>query len=799
MSKRSFVSSLNIVQSAHVFALLLLMITTPLSWAAPGVEAGENHTCAINNAGGVQCWGRNESGRLGDGTTTERSTPVAVIGLSSGVVAIAAGTTHTCALTMTGAVYCWGSNSSGRLGDGTTTNRPTPVAVSGLNSNVVAIAAGEDHTCAVTSAGGAYCWGSNTYGQLGDNTTVSRNTPVAVTGLSSGVVAIGAGNYHSCALISSGAVQCWGRNNQGQLGDNSHTDRLTPALVSGTTSAVKIAVGGQHTCSLDNAGGVYCWGNNSYGQIGDNGSTNTDRLTPVPVSDLAVGVTSISASDNYHTCALTNSGAVFCWGANDKGQLGDESATDRRVPVLVSGLGSGVVAITTGGDHSCALTNAGSVQCWGYNIFSQLGNNSPVERRTPVTVASLSPDVVAIAARNYHSCVLSAVGGVHCWGDNTYGQLGDGSVKQRLLPVAVTGLNTNVTAVAVGEYHTCAIKSGGSLYCWGRNNDGQLGVNSQTDHYEPTLITGLPSMESIAPGNYHTCALTYAGVVYCWGQNAQGQLGDGTNTQRLTPIAVSGIGSDVVAITAGDYHTCALANTGTLFCWGDNDSGQLGDNSTIEGVTPAAVNGLPANLQAISAGSGHTCALTSTGDVYCWGDNGRGQLGDGTTTDRLMPVTVSGLPSGVVAIAAAGDYQTCALTDIGGVWCWGHNEFGELGDGTTASRRETPVPVNGLSSGAIAIVEGDDHACALLNTGVVKCWGGNHSGQMGDGSASGVQTPVAVKGPGGEGYFNVNVSEPTASEKDVPFPGWALVLLASSLMATYMRRQASVRNCVSSD
>lgn len=796
MSERSFASFPNIIQSAHVFALLLLMFTTSLSRAAPGVVAGEFHTCAINSAGGVQCWGR--AVQLGDGTTTERSTPTDVIGLSSDVVAIAAGTSHTCALTIAGAVFCWGSNITGLLGDGTSTSRSTPVAVSGLNSNVAAIAAGQNHTCAVTSAGGVYCWGSNTYGQLGDNTTDSRNTPVAVIGLSSGVVAIGVGDNHSCALVSSGAVQCWGRNNQGQLGDNSRTTRLTPALVSGTTSAVKITVGSQHTCSLDNAGGVYCWGYNGHGQIGDNGSTLTDRLTPVPVSGLTSGVVAIDAGDS-HSCALTNSGSVLCWGANDKGQLGDESATNRRAPVLVSGLGSGVVAITTGGDHSCALTNAGSVQCWGYNVFSQLGNNSPAERRTPVTVTSLAPDVVAIAARNYHSCVLNAVGGVHCWGDNTYGQLGDGSVKQRLLPVAVSGLNTNVTAVAVGEYHTCAIKSGGSPYCWGRNNDGQLGDNSQTDRYAPTLITGLPSVESIAPGNYHTCALTHAGVVYCWGQNAQGQLGDGTNTERLSPIAVSGIGSDVVAITAGDFHTCALANTGTLFCWGDNDSGQLGDNSTIEGVTPAAVNGLPANLQAISAGSGHTCALTSTGDVYCWGDNRAGQLGDGTTVDRLMPVTVSGLPSGIVAIAAAGDYQTCALTNVGGVYCWGANGVGELGDGTTAIRRETPVPVNGLSSGVVAIVEGDDHACALMNTGVVKCWGSNQFGQMGDGSASRVQTPVAVKGPGGVGYFNVNGSEPAAIEKDVPLPGWALVLLASSLMATFMRRQASVRKCVSSD
>jgi alpha-tubulin suppressor-like RCC1 family protein len=255
------------------------------SGAATAISAGYGHTCALTNAGGVECWGDNGYGQLGDGTTADRHSPVAVSGLASGVQAIAAGEALTCAVTNAGGVKCWGDNSNGQIGDGTTADRRSPVAVSGL-AGVRALAAGEARRCAaLTRAGGVKCWGSNYLGELGNETTIRQLTPSAVSGLDSGVAAIAAGGEaHGCALTTAGEVKCWGYNGYGQLGDGTTANRHSPVDVSGLPGGVQaIAAGGYgHTCALTSAGEVKCWGRNSSGQLGD--GTTTERSRPVGVT-----------------------------------------------------------------------------------------------------------------------------------------------------------------------------------------------------------------------------------------------------------------------------------------------------------------------------------------------------------------------------------------------------------------------------------------------------------------------------------------------------------------------------------
>jgi len=322
---------------------------------------------------------------------------------AQGVAALTAGDEHTCALTSTGGVKCWGWNADGQLGDGTTTHRSTPVDVSGLTSGVTAPAAGSAHTCAVTNAGGVKCWGDNYWGQLGDGTTIDRYTPVDVSGLMSEVTALAAGGGHTCALTSTGGAKCWGWNADGQLGDGTTTDRSTPVDVSGLTSGVTaLAVGYLHTCAVTTAGGVKCWGDNYWGQLGD--GTTTAHSTPVDVSGLTSGVTALAAG-SAHTCAVTSTSGVKCWGANHRGQLGDGTTTARSTPVDASGLTSGVAVLAAGADHTCAVTSAGGVKCWGYNGYGQLGDGTTTARSTPVDVSGLTSGV-ASAVFNRQDSVL---------------------------------------------------------------------------------------------------------------------------------------------------------------------------------------------------------------------------------------------------------------------------------------------------------------------------------------------------------------------------------------------------------
>ena len=345
----------------------------------------------------------------------------------------------------------------------------------------------------------------------------------------------------------------------------------------------------------------------------------------------------------------------------------------RLTPVDVLGLGSGVASITAGSLHSCALTTAGGVKCWGANFFEQLGDNSNTQRLTPVDVSGLGSGMAAISAGELHTCALTTAGGIKCWGSNDYGELGDNSTAHRLTPVDVSGLGSGMAAISVSEQHTCALTTSGGVKCWGDNSRNQLGDNSSVPRFTPGDVAGLGSgVAAIAPGTFHTCAITTGGGVKCWGRNDLGALGNNSVMPVLAPVDVSGLASGVAAITAGDYHSCALTTTGTVRCWGSNTNGQLGDNSTTLRLTPVAVlasgsvspvPGAPTIVSAASGGGQVTIAFAAPADdggspitgyrVTC-------DPGSLTATGTSSPITVTGLVSGVTytcsvnAVNAAG-------------------------------------------------------------------------------------------------------------------------------------------------
>lgn len=359
-----------------------------------------------------------------------------------------------------------------------------------------------------------------------------------------------------------------------------------------------------------------------------------------------------------------------------------------------------------------------------------------------------------VATGGFHTCAISQLGRVWCWGDNFYGQLGDGSTSRRTQPVPVTGLSGEFRAVAAGAAHSCALSAGGTVWCWGRNLYGQLGIGSTTSSLVPVALGGPMRREvrSITSGPWHTCALSENGRAFCWGLNQDGQLGDGSTSSRTAPVQVAGFGRDGRALSAGNSHTCGLDRTGRAMCWGNNRSGRLGDGTITRRTVATPVALVPGNARMIAAGSGHTCLLVRARRVWCWGDNQAGQLGNNSTTTSLLPRRVPRFrDGGVVAIAAGGGTDlrgfSCAINSNNRLQCWGSNFHGQIGDGTNIPRlRPTPVLNLGNLIGMVFAGGSGDHACVTAARGRLMCWGYNTSGQLGDGSTTTARAPVRVLG-----------------------------------------------------
>lgn len=659
--------------------------TSPQAWR---VAAGAYHTAVVKGDGSVWTWGDNLTGQLGDGTITARSTPTAVQGLGQ-VAAVTTGFGFTAALKADGSVWTWGSNENGALGTGNTDTSavqlsPVQADLNGLP--VSALAAGFSHVLGIIN-GWVVSWGDNTAGQLGVGDYVSSPSAQFVLGPTN-VTAVSAGVYHSLALDANGAVWTWGNNIDGRLGDGtSGNSRPYAYRLPNLPRIVAISAGALHSVAVAADGSVWAWGSNEYLQLGVTGISQ--RAVPALVPGLS-GITQVRTRYN-HNIAVDVAGNAWAWGAGTTGQLGDGGATTRAAPVKVSAL-SGVVGIDAGLSHTLAVTHDGQLWSWGESLAGQLGLTVDTDRTRPSTVSGLS-NIVQVAGGLRHSLALQSDGTVWAWGYNLGGQLGNGTIDSQTRPVKVTGLSS-VSQISAGTLHSLARKSDGTVWAWGGNTWGELGLSGTTLRSGPVKVAGLGSASQVAAGQGFSLAVLADGSVWAWGNNDTGQLGITPSTTgnangniHSTPIRVPGL-PRVVSVAAGQRHVLALAADGTVWAWGVQNNGVLGNLQVEPGIAlPTQVYGLT-NVVAITAGASQSMALDSEGRVHVWGV----VLGDEMSYAVGVPVEYMGIGQ-ASSISAGLAHSVVAMSD-GTVWSWGLNIEGGLGDGTYAFRQEAVVAIN---------------------------------------------------------------------------------------------------------
>jgi alpha-tubulin suppressor-like RCC1 family protein len=375
----------------------------------------------------------------------------------------------------------------------------------------------------------------------------------------------------------------------------------------------------------------------------------------------------------------------------------DKNSVSLKFSIFAAEPITGASGVSAGGTLTCILIRGGDVECWGLNRDGELGNGTLTNSSTPIAVSGIS-GAIAVNSGYKHACVLLGVGTVSCWGYNKVGELGNGTLTNSSTPIAVNGLS-GVVSSSSGAAHTCALLTGGDLYCWGDNEVGELGIGTLNRREPfgislPVHVSDVSNVISVSAGFLHTCALISGGSIECWGYNRDGQVGDGTiNKVRPyadpSPVHVAGI-TQALSISAGAFHTCALIAGGTVSCWGYVVASDFNPRLLLNSPVPVQVAGVK-DAVAISSGGVHTCALIASGAVKCWGANPYGQLGNGNTLDSAKPVTVQGI-STAVSISSGGSHS-CAVLAGGAVKCWGRNDEGELGTGTLTA---SSVPISAV-------------------------------------------------------------------------------------------------------
>jgi alpha-tubulin suppressor-like RCC1 family protein len=689
------------------------------------IATGRNHTCAADERGAVSCWGLNTSGQaLPDGPPYV-TTPARVT-LPGVAVQVSAGREVSCARMDTGTVYCWGNNELGQLGLGITAPNGPPTEVPLGADRAVDLGVGSRHACIVRELDhGVVCWGDNRFLELGRTDVDTAGMPQLVAG-TEGSKQLSVGHRHNCIVDASDRALCWGRGTDYQLG-GANTDDATPRQIAALDSVMAVSAGGRTSCAVDMTGILRCWGAAESGQLGTGTFPESSAQLGAPVLTDAVAVEMGSLGG----CARRANGGVACWGDTDTGSGFPELALSARAATV-----SDVTQLSHSYFHACSL-GAGEPNCWGWNAAGQLGRGNRSSEPEP-TVGNALTSVQSVALGAQMTCA-HANNTVYCWGANSYGEAGDGTLRGVLVPLQVSLPITNLRGVATRYHRTCAWGTS-QIRCWGSNKYGEVGNNTRNRHQlTPVLVSGITSsVVTVAIGRYHVCAIAN-GSVLCWGYGTRGQLGNGTNTSSTTPVVALG-SANATRLAAGSHHNCLVASDGAVRCWGRNDHGGLGTADTNNRASPQATTpvALPGAASDVGAGASHSCALLVDQSVYCWGENKRGQLAQPRSVLGSNVAVLVALPGPASAIAISED-GGCAQLTSGAAYCWGEGDGDQLGNGSLEDAFEA-VEIPKLAN-MKALARSTSGGCALTFDDRLACWGSRYHLGNGDSSASEPRPP----------------------------------------------------------
>jgi alpha-tubulin suppressor-like RCC1 family protein len=752
--------------------------------SAISMEAGGNATCTIRTDRTLWCWGELvvsefvlllDTGNLGENGKNEPQQIGTNLWLS-----VSVGQDNVCGIVIptttstSGALYCFGSNKFGQLGLGTTARySSTPVQLGGA-TDWTSVSVGVDNLCAIR-LNSLFCIGKNSVGQFGITSGSESYRQLTESPLGSGATqAITMGSEHSCFLTKSddsaldGVAFCAGHNSYGSLGDGTTTNSSDWVPVAGSHKFRSITAAYNYTCGiaaynttpLSNAGKVLCWGNNVDGQFGAGLGDPESEPEPV-VIDATKTFTSLHTS-YMHTCGVTTSGELYCWGANGSSQAGEPSASAAQSIIHRIGTATNWAEVTTGDSHSCARTTstrtvASATYCWGWRQY--IGNGQATFFNTPTKMPGTN--WLSMSTGNSTRCGIQGValpGKLICFGENFNGEVGNNSTNEQRTYFDVP-MASGWREAAVGGSHTCGINGLGALYCWGGNVDGQLGLGNNVQYLVPHRVGAASDWSNLSAGDGFTCAVRGGTSVYCWGENFAGQVGNGdlTGAAVSTPSEVfeAADGFTWKKVSVGAEYACALATTGALFCWGENGGGfglgggQLGDGTLDDRFEPvASVSGM--RFIDVSAGISSTCGIAVGGGTWCWGSNMYGALGNGNALPDYLFDFLEGVNSayagGSAVAVSTGFWSGCAIRRGGDLYCWGLAFGGTIPVGRDQSS-PNPAKVGGgytkVSNGNNFF--GNGGGCGIKADTTLWCWGFTSANNFQNGFVDEHSTPQLVK------------------------------------------------------